>query len=223
MNRRYYPFTENNPFAPWYSKWSIALFGESVSAKTARLRDLNIADSRHDIFKVASNPVTGLNTHYGFQGTTPNFTGAGIGINSTNPGTPGFKAAEMLSATVLHQKLDALGAFEVMQKLKNIQDVPLTAEITGGNWADHVVDKTHESYNMTQAQWRDHIEGWKKASGSNVKLEDLPKPKSLAVSNKFATLGVESSPSSPVSEPSAPPSYVQQLLKLQLLILNCIL
>ena len=72
---RYYPFTENNPFAPWYSKWNIALLGESAADHLTRMNLKDKATNIYDQIKVNPNFPTGTQT--------PNI---GIGIN--NPFTP---------------------------------------------------------------------------------------------------------------------------------------
>ena len=42
--RQYYPFTENNPFDPWYTKYHLSFFGESAGERSARLELANHFD-----------------------------------------------------------------------------------------------------------------------------------------------------------------------------------
>jgi hypothetical protein len=37
QDRRYYPFTKNNPYASWYQKLKIAIWGETLAEETTRL------------------------------------------------------------------------------------------------------------------------------------------------------------------------------------------
>ena len=147
---RYYPFTENNPFAPWYSKWSIALFGESDAAKISREQLKVTATSWYEQIRVHNS-----NLPSGIQ--TPNIGGLGIGINSPFPGTPGWKVSEAIDMGLLAQKLNSVSPIPT--------NIPLPESL----------DTVAEWNKLSFASKRDITPPeLKVATGSNITVEMMP-------------------------------------------------
>ena len=52
-DRRYYPFTEVNPFLPWYKKLKVAVFGEGTFDALQRLKDKTYADRVYESITIS--------------------------------------------------------------------------------------------------------------------------------------------------------------------------
>jgi len=90
-DRRYYPFTEINPYLPWYQQLKIKLFGESVSESLERFKVRQVADRIYDSLQVSKGKfrnVSGLTpvTTPIFTPTPNNWIG-NLGINTPTIGS----------------------------------------------------------------------------------------------------------------------------------------
>lgn len=127
QDRRYYPFTENNPFAPWYTKWRIAMFGETAVESLDRFRHKQFAYRVLESLAVSNNQFTNV------EGLTPAVT-LGLGIK-----TPMFNIVEGLHALNLETKLNSIAPTP-----KTIPAIPqyLLPEIEEWKTFDRVPDLT---------------------------------------------------------------------------------
>jgi hypothetical protein len=87
-NRNYYPFTEVNPFLPWYKKLKVAVFGEGTFDALQRLKDKTHADRIYESIKISKGKytdITGLTpVDTPIAGvTTPGWVSVGVGIKPT--------------------------------------------------------------------------------------------------------------------------------------------
>jgi hypothetical protein len=78
-NRNYYPFTEVNPFLPWYKKLKVVVFGESTFDALQRLKDKTYADRIYESITISKGKykmVEGLTpADTPIQSVTPNAWG----------------------------------------------------------------------------------------------------------------------------------------------------
>lgn len=170
-DRRYYPFTEVNPFLPWYKKLKVAVFGEGTFDALQRLKDKTYADRVYESITISKGKykmvegLTPIDTP--IQSVTPNAWGnVGVGIRPT-----------------FVNYIDALHDFNVENKLKSITPIPkvIPAPISEniltdvGEWKNFKVDP------KTIVEASDFVTEWK-AKSSKVKI-DIP-----VHNNKFELL-----------------------------------
>jgi hypothetical protein len=175
-NRAYYPFTEVNPFLPWYKKLKVAVFGEGTFDALQRLKDKTYAERIYESIKIskgkyvdvsgltpAPTPIAGV--------TTPGWASVGIGVKPT-----------------FVNYIDALHDLNVASKLNNITPIPkvIPAPISEniltdvGEWKNYKVDPT----NIAEAS--DFVKEWKAgkiSSSSNLKSDNI-----ITTQNKFEVL-----------------------------------
>ena len=141
-NRNYYPFTEVNPFLPWYMKLKVAVLGESTFDSLQRLKDKTYADRIYESITISKGKykmVEGLTpADTPIQSVIPNgWSSVGVGIK------PRFV-----------NYIDALHDINVASKLNSITPIPKIipttlpdAVITDvGEWKNYEVDPTNIIY-----------------------------------------------------------------------------
>jgi len=84
-DRRYYPFTENNPFLPWYKKLKLQLIGESVTESLERFKDRTIAERIYNSLQVSKGKYTDVTAATPLL--TPNNWIGSVGINTPTIGS----------------------------------------------------------------------------------------------------------------------------------------
>ena len=93
-DRRYYPFTEINPFLPWYKKVKVAVLGEGTFDALQRLKDKTFADRIYESIRISKGkyidvggltPISsGVVTPITSGTVTPNAWGnVGVGVKSS--------------------------------------------------------------------------------------------------------------------------------------------
>lgn len=121
-NLHYYPFTENNPFSPWYEKWGYALFGESIADKAHRMNLRSYAFRELETLSVKPIDAALLSPRIDTALLSPKL-GVGIGINSP-----------INTATVW----DAVQVTNLQTTLKSIPTTPTNAFRLPELWEDHI-------------------------------------------------------------------------------------
>lgn len=149
-DRRYYPFTENNPFEPTYKKWLKAIFGETTSARADRLQEL--AQNRDVYYKDLLNPfipqphipdLSNLNLSAAASGVRTPVMGLGLGVNSALPGnTP----ADLINAAELSHRLSSLPQTPDLTPLASTPPMANTA-VWEGESTDSTFAQIREYYN----------------------------------------------------------------------------
>jgi hypothetical protein len=127
---RLYPFTHNNPYDSWFSKYSKHIFGETLTQKLERAQDRMGYDRAYKQMTgdvIFSAPSTVFNTH----GTNTPST-FGLGLRGSKTGIPGSGLLEALNnATVEHTQ-------------RKLASLPATPKTILGDWADHKPTRTPE-------------------------------------------------------------------------------
>lgn len=146
-DKRFYPFTENNPYDSWFKKLRISLTGESLVESADRLRARQFAE--RVLNSLAVNPEVFETT-----GSVTPATSVGLGFK-----TP----------LVSNSYLEMLNAFQVENKIKSI---PATPDVTA-EWAQHVKETATDSWNTISRRSYVTRVTWNVPSYSAVKLEDF--------------------------------------------------
>lgn len=120
-DRRFYPFTEVNPFTPWYTKWRIAMFGETTAESFDRLRHKHYAYRVLEALAVTNNEFTSVG------GATP-AVNLGIGVK-----TPTFNFVEALHTLNTESKFSNLTPTPKLLPIIPIVDLPELSE-----WKNHI-------------------------------------------------------------------------------------
>ena len=111
-NRGLYPFTENNPYLPWYKKFKIALLGAGTLNSLQRLKDKTFAERMHENIKISKGKFTDIGVltpiTTPLPTTTPNtWTNVGVGVKHTWTTFP-----------------DALHDLNIQNKIKGLTPTP---------------------------------------------------------------------------------------------------
>jgi len=169
-DRRYYPFTENNPFLPWYSKIKIHFLGESMSESLQRFKDREIAERIYSSLQVSKGKFTSV------EGLSPNLWAGGVASVGLGVNTPitSFNYADAIHAINVENKFNTLSPTP--------KAIPILPEFEGGNssWKVHEKDLTISAEKFMH-EWKSNT-----ASSSKTMLEDIP-----AHFNKYSVLEVE--------------------------------
>jgi hypothetical protein len=59
-NFRLYPFTEINPYLPWYKQLKVSMIGESISESLQRFKDREMCDHLYNSLKVSRGKFTSV-------------------------------------------------------------------------------------------------------------------------------------------------------------------
>jgi len=166
QNRRLYPFTENNPFLPWYKKVKVAMFGEGTFDSFQRIKDQAMVDQWYEAITVGKGKyvggITPADTPLPSGVNTPNiWTNVGVGVKHT-----WSTFGEQLHNLNIENKLNS-----ITPTLKTIPTQLPDAILSGvTTWENTVVDKT----SISEAS--DFVKEWKNGGISNsskVKIEEL--------------------------------------------------
>lgn len=115
-DRRYYPFTEVNPYNSWYNRLRIYLMGESVAEHSERLAIRSLAyDTMIGFSRVVTNspiPPSGA--------VTPSIVTVGLGVNIPT----GLGFIDTVHATNVWNKLSSLPTTPVLTPLKPLVGLP---------------------------------------------------------------------------------------------------
>lgn len=115
-DRRYYPFTEVNPYSPWYSKFKIAVFGESSAENL----------ERNNVLHMLNKEVNDLLSKG--RGATGPEIAANVGIGTNIP-TASTSFVETLNTA---NKLNSAPPTPIEIPLQNVAEAAETAE-----WTQH--------------------------------------------------------------------------------------
>lgn len=145
QDRRFYPFTNINPLAPWHERLKNLVIGESVADYQERMYDLDHAlrDFTHITVKDARlggsltpalppTPAPGGMTPVHWWPSSPSVTNIGVGIK----GVSGSGLTEVIQASTSYNTL--------ADKLASLPSTPnVLPESYGSNstWSAHTVDK----------------------------------------------------------------------------------
>jgi hypothetical protein len=186
-DRNYYPFTEVNPFLPWYSKVKVAILGEGTFDALQRLKDKTYAERIYESIRISKGKYTdvvGLSPAVSpIPGFTPSaWANVGVGVKNT------FTS---FNDTILHLNIEnKFNSLTPLPQAVPTAIVPLPESILTdvSSWSNAVVDKT------SIAETSDMVKEWKAkqlvnvasdASTSKVTLDEL------ASKNKFELLKEE--------------------------------
>jgi hypothetical protein len=157
-DRRFYPFTETNPFLPWYKQLKINLLGESVSESLERFKDRTIAERIYNSLQVSKGKFTDVTAVTPLLTPTPNNWIGSVGINTPTIGsginTPaiGFNFFDNINSENLQNRLNSLTP--TPNNIPTLSDANLN-DIGGG-----------------ATDWINQDNVNKTASTSKVKIED---------------------------------------------------
>lgn len=127
FNTRYFPFTAEHPFDPWYKKLRISWLGETTAELTNRQHiKNNILNSFVPIMPESPNIISSLPT-------TPSIGNVGLNITVNSGG-----AVESTSFMSIFEKVTSLPA------TPNMKPTPILPEFEGGlsSWTDHIPSKS---------------------------------------------------------------------------------
>jgi hypothetical protein len=115
-NQSLYPYTENNPFDPWYKKLRLSIYGETANDKLIRIKDLAQCNTQieQNIVQNSMTPMP-VQTHPG----TPN--PLGIGVQAIH------------SETVIDKVHEA----NIFHKLKSTPITPIEVPSETNEWFEH--------------------------------------------------------------------------------------
>jgi hypothetical protein len=165
QNRKLYPFTENNPFLPWYKKLKVAMFGEGTFDSLQRLKDHAKVEQWYEAIRSGKSHITVGATPVDtpLPATTPNvWTSLGVGANKH---IPSF--------------IDTINHLNIENKFKSLTPIPKTIPVPISesilddvtSWKNTNIDKS------SIAEASDFVKEWKKgtiASSSKVTLDANP-------------------------------------------------
>lgn len=118
-NRNYYPFTENNPFDPWYKKVKTAVFGESTFDSFQRLKDKAYAERVYEAVKVSKGKYKMV------EGLTP---ASSVGSTSGST-TPVIHLPQVLKSgweSVAPAAINKVGIFDGYDTWNKVKSLPAT-------------------------------------------------------------------------------------------------
>jgi hypothetical protein len=113
-DRRFYPFTEINPYLPWYKQLKTHLIGESVSESLERFKDRTIAERVYNSLQVSKGKFTDVTAATPLLTPTPNNWIGSVGIKTPTIGsgmtTPnlGFNIFDQISSETIQNRLNSL-------------------------------------------------------------------------------------------------------------------
>jgi hypothetical protein len=177
QNRKLYPFTENNPFLPWYKKLKVAMFGEGTFESFQRIKDQAMADQWYEAITIGKGKYVGGITPASSSGSltptaTPNvWTPIGVGVKPT-----------------WSTFADNLHTLNIQNKIEGLTPIPKTlaapiVNMLDGEWQNYNVPK------QSIVESSDFVKTWKAnsiATSSKVTLEEFP-----ISTNKFNLLKEE--------------------------------
>jgi hypothetical protein len=165
-NTKYYPYTSNNPYDPWYKKLNLYFFGESLSESAHRLQ---LKENAYDIYNKIK--VKG--------GNTP--IPSNLGLSTPIPSIPSFFDA--VQANNVENKLKSIPSTpKVYLYNNNLPSVIINEASEVADWNTHVKDtvedmtSTIDEYFTQKAIDKNLIEPYVDniASISKVTLDELP-------------------------------------------------
>jgi hypothetical protein len=176
-DRRYYPFTEVNPFLPWYKKLKVAVFGEGTFDSLQRLKDKTYADRIYESITISKGKYKMV------EGLTPSTTP----IPGTS--TPGWASVGVGIKPTFVNYIDALHDFNVENKLKSITPIPKVIPTTlpdtviadVGEWKNYNV----ESKTIVEAS--DFVEKWKANQVAGTSQVTLPVEEGFTTVKSYKT------------------------------------
>lgn len=175
-NRNYYPFTEVNPFLPWYKKLKVAVFGEGTFDALQRLKDKTYAERIYDSISISKGKyrmVEGLTpADTPIQSVTSNAWG-NVGV--------GFKPSFVNYADAIHD-------INIASKLNSITPTPKVVPINTeniladvGEWKNFKVDPT----NIAEAS--DFVKEWKANQVASTSKVTLPTYEAFTTVKSYKT------------------------------------
>jgi hypothetical protein len=165
-NKNYYPFTEINPYLPWYKKLKVAILGEGTFDALQRLKDKTYAERIYDSIKISKGKYTDV------VGLTPADTPLPAATpNAWNTVGVGVKQS-------WNNFFDNLHHTNIENKFKTVTPIPkalptqlpesILNDVT--SWKNTIVEKS------SIAEASDFVKEWKtgRASSSKVTLDGIP-------------------------------------------------
>jgi hypothetical protein len=171
-DRRFYPFTETNPFLPWYKQLKINLLGESVSESLTRFKDRTIAERIYNSLQVSKGKFTDVTAVTPLLTPTPNNWIGSVGINTPTIGTGTF------APSIGFNFFDHINSENLQNRLNSLTPTP--------NNNPTLSDANLNDIGGSAKDWINQENANKIASSSKVKLDDIP-----ATPNKFDVLELE--------------------------------
>jgi hypothetical protein len=147
QDKRYYPFTEINPYDSWFDRLRISWLGETNYELTNRLkerafalREMNVLD-----IKLPDSPITELGALTPIQGFTP-------GFNTPRIGNVGLGVKSVSGSGLLEIIESSTSYSDIFNKLSSLPQTPTVTPTTlpvlnpndvvsvNPSWTDHAVD-----------------------------------------------------------------------------------
>lgn len=176
-NRRLYPFTENNPYLPWYKKLKVAMFGEGTFDGLQRLKDHAKAEQWYEAIRNGKSHIT--------VGATPADSLANTPLPITTPNA--WSNIGVGAKPIFSSFYDNNHNLNIENKFKSITPIPkiipTSVPITESILTDVTEWKNYNVETKTSiADTSDFIKNWKAdniASSSKVTLEQMSTPEVL--------------------------------------------
>lgn len=119
-NRNYYPFTENNPFNPWYKKVKTAVFGESTFDSLQRLKDKAYAERIYESIRISKGKFKMV------EGLTP---ASSVVSNTSGSTTPVVHLPQVLKSgwdSVTPTAINKVGIMDGYETWNKVRSLPAT-------------------------------------------------------------------------------------------------
>ncbi len=148
---RYYPFTEINPYIPWYKQFKISYIGESVIESLQRFKDRTIADQMYNSISISKGKYVNVEGITPSLVATPNNWVGSVGLGTSTPSN----------------LVDTLQYLNIENRFRSLTPVPTVIPDLPSNIINDVMEwKTHEKSSI--------IDDSLKASSSKLILDDIP-------------------------------------------------
>jgi len=137
-NRRLYPFTEVNPFLPWYKQLKITYIGESVSEALQRFKDQEMCEHLYNSLKVSKGKLSSV------IGGSPVSTPGSI--------TPARWSASVGLGLTTNKLTDTLEHLNLENRFKDITPVPSGVSTSNADFLERVKSVLPET-----SEWKNHV------------------------------------------------------------------
>ena len=140
-DRRYYPFTENNPFDSWFKKMKLQLFGES-SAEFIERNQLKLkADAVYESLKIGKGKA--VDTLFSATSSTWNSPKSTL---SPLPNIVGLNSGA----------IDAFNRATAGLTERKLSAIPSLPTVGGpAEWIGHIIDKSGDTFEEIEARYNE--------------------------------------------------------------------